>query len=270
MAQVANPGSALGEAVGALLEEEIHRILKPLVEEANCLYIATGTHDATTNRPAKLILEDADGNQYNIDSVIIDNRFRPLVLIESKYIRYKKHNRDKASWICTAHAKLRQRYSTVRKSMAVLMGSWSAPSKRLLQSFEVELFEIPFDTICDVLDEFGVAYRWAEKDRAQAEQSWNRFVELSAADRRRIGQKLIAAIRDDLRVSLREALDDSIPRTIKSATVIVRSNRGETYLFRFDDLKAAIKFLHGSQDAELLDVSDSPTLLFESRRKGKR
>jgi hypothetical protein len=29
---VANPGSALGEAVGALLEAEIHRILKPLAK----------------------------------------------------------------------------------------------------------------------------------------------------------------------------------------------------------------------------------------------
>jgi len=270
MTQVANPGSALGEAVGALLEEEIHRILKPLVEEAHCLYIATGTRDAKTGRPAKLILEDADGNQYNIDAVIIDNHFRPLVLIESKYIRYKKHNRDKASWICTAHAKLRQRYSTVRKSIAVLMGSWSAPSKRLLQSFEVELFQVSFDNICDVLDESGVAYRWAEKDRAQAEQSWNRFVELSAADRRQIGQKLIASIRDELRVSLREALDESVPRTVKSVTVVVRSNRGESRLFRFDDLKAAIKFLNSSKDAELLDVSGSPALLLESRKKRKQ
>jgi hypothetical protein len=30
---VANPGSALGEAIGALLEQELHRILRPLAEE---------------------------------------------------------------------------------------------------------------------------------------------------------------------------------------------------------------------------------------------
>jgi hypothetical protein len=35
---VANPGSALGEAIGALLESEIHRILKPLAEERASSY----------------------------------------------------------------------------------------------------------------------------------------------------------------------------------------------------------------------------------------
>jgi hypothetical protein len=170
MAEVANPGSALGEAIGALLEDEIHRILRPLAEASNCVYISTGISNAS-GRATKLILEDSDGNGYNVDSVIINHRFQPLVLIESKYIRYKKHNRDKASWVCTAHTKLRERYSTVRKSIAILMGSWSKPSKRLLQSFEVELFEVTFDDICNVLAEFGINYRWAEKDRAQAEAS---------------------------------------------------------------------------------------------------
>ncbi|MGQ9626872.1 MAG: hypothetical protein ACUVV0_08215 [Anaerolineae bacterium] len=141
---VANPGSALGEAIGALLEKEIHRILKPLAEENGCIYVTAGPVNPKTGKVTKLILTDGDGNEYNIDSVIINNRFQPLVLVESKYIRYKKHNRDKASWVCTAHTKLRQRYSTVRKSIAVLMGSWSKPSKRLLRSFEVELFVMSF------------------------------------------------------------------------------------------------------------------------------
>src|SRR5574341_1015894 len=149
-ANIQNPGSALGEAIGSILESEIHHILAPLAEANGCIYVSTG-QNGTTDKSKKLILEDDDGNAYNIDAVIINNRFQPLVLIESKYIRYKKHNRDKASWICTAHTKLRQRYITVRKSIAVLMGSWSRPSTRLLQSFEVELFEIPFDDICEVL-----------------------------------------------------------------------------------------------------------------------
>jgi hypothetical protein len=83
-------------------------------------YITTGPVNPRTGKGARLILTDSNGNEYNVDSVIINNRFQPLVLVESKYIRYKKHNRDKASWICTAHTKLRQRYATVRKSIAVL------------------------------------------------------------------------------------------------------------------------------------------------------
>jgi hypothetical protein len=267
MTDVANPGSALGEAIGALLEEEIHRILKPLAEASNCVYIATGPNDPRTGKPTKLILEDSDGNEYNVDSVIINNRFQPLVLVESKYIRYTKHNRDKASWVCTAHTKLRERYGTVRKSIAVLMGNWSQPSKRLLQSFEVELFEIAFDDICDVLAGLGVNYRWAEKDRAQAEVSWKKFVLLSTAQRKQVGRKLLAGIRESLRASLRKALDESAPRAIKSVKVIVRSNRGETRSFLFSDLRSAIAFLNSSSDDQLVDTADAPALLRESRKK---
>jgi len=266
MADIANPGSALGEAIGALLEEEIHRILKPLAEASDCVYIATGTSHSSA-RPAKLILEDSDGNGYNVDSVIINKRFQPLVLIESKYIRYKKHNRDKASWVCTAHTKLRERYSTVRKSIAILMGSWSKPSKRLLQSFEVELFEVTFDDICNVLAEFGVNYRWAEKDRAQAETSWRKFNALSATQRKQIGRRLIAGIQQALRATLQNVLDESVPRQIKSVKAVVRSNRGETKSFLFADLKSAVVFLQSANEQQLLDVSDSPTLLKESRKR---
>lgn len=259
MTDIANPGSALGEAIGALLEEEIHRILKPLAEESNCVYVSTGTNHV--GKSAKLILEDSDGNGYNVDSVVINHRFQPLVLIESKYIRYKKHNRDKASWVCTAHTKLRERYGTVRKSIAILMGSWSKPSKRLLQSFEVELFEITFDEICDVLSEYGINYRWAEKDRAQAEASWQKFNALSTEQRQRIGQKLIAGIRDALRASLQSALDESVPRKIKSVKAIIRSNRGETKSFVFNDVQSAVAFLQSANEEQLLDMTDSPSVL---------
>lgn len=269
MDNVANPGSALGEAIGALLEDEIHRILKPLAKASGSVYITTGPNDPRTGKPTKLILEDGDGNEYNIDSVIINNRFQPLVLVESKYIRYKKHNRDKASWICAAHTKLRERYGTVRKSIAILMGSWSQPSKRLLQSFEVELFEVAFDDICNVLAGFGINYRWAEKDRAQAGASWNKFTSLSSAQRKQIGQKLIASIREPLRASLQSALDESAPRRIKSVRVVVRSSRGETRSFSFGDLKSAIAFLNSSSPDQIIDVSNSPTTLLRESRKQK-
>ncbi len=203
-----------------LLENEIHRILKPLAEERNGIYITAGPINPRTGRATKLILTDSDGIEYNIDSVIINNRFQPLVLIESKYIRYKKHNRDKASWICTAHTKLRQRYTTVRKSIAVLMGSWSKPSKRLPQSFEVELFEVSFGDICEVLAQYGIDYNWQEKDRQQAMESWEKFNHLSELDRKQIAKKLVAGVENDLRKSLQTALNESIPRKVHSVVLV--------------------------------------------------
>ncbi len=122
MAQVSNPGSALGEAIGSLLEQEIHILLRPIVEQHGAIYI-TSPQEISAKARKKLILTDQDGNDYEVDAVIVNRRFQPLVLLESKYIRYKKHNRDKASWICTAHTKLRTKFPTIRRSIAILMGS---------------------------------------------------------------------------------------------------------------------------------------------------
>lgn len=261
--EVANPGSALGQAIGALLETEIHRILKPLAEENNCIYVTTGPMNLRTGKATKLILTDSDGNNFNIDSVIINNRFQPLVLIESKYIRYKKHNRDKASWICTAHTRLRQRYSTVRKSIALLMGNWSKPSKRLLQSFEVELFEIPFDDICRALKQRGIDYYWAERDREKAMEGWHRFNGLSEYERGQIAKELISTVKDGLQNSLQLALDESVPRKLGSVTLVIRSNYGETYRHTFHDLAQTIDFMRSFDEESDMDNSNAPTLLVE-------
>jgi hypothetical protein len=258
---VANPGSALGEAIGALLEEEIHRIMQPLAAENGCTYIATGPINPKTGKATKFILTDGDGNDYNIDAVIVNNRFQPLVLIESKYIRYTKHNRDKGSWICAAHTKLRQRYVTVRKSITVLMGSWSQPSKRLLQSFEIELFEVSFDDICDVLAQHGIDYRWAEKDRQKAMEGWQTFCQLSEQARKKMARDLIAKIANDLREALKTALDESAPRQIRSVTIVVRSSRGETFPHVFADIKQALGFLQKYNQERDMDTTDAPSLL---------
>src|SRR5438874_7571969 len=148
--QVSNPGSALGEAIGALIELALNRTLKPIAEANGRLYITAGPRNLKTGRDTKLLLKDSNGVEYQIDAIITNNRIQPLVLIESKYIRYTKHNRDKGSWVCTAHSSLRKRFPSVRSSIAVLAGSWSTTSKAMLRSADINLFEIPFDSICDM------------------------------------------------------------------------------------------------------------------------
>ncbi|GBC97915.1 hypothetical protein HRbin17_00410 [bacterium HR17] len=39
--EVANPGSALSEAIGSLLEAEIHRLLRPIAEQYGAIYVTT-------------------------------------------------------------------------------------------------------------------------------------------------------------------------------------------------------------------------------------
>lgn len=59
---VANPGSTLGEAVGALIEREVNRLLRPLAEENDCVYLSAGRINPKTGRATKLLLTDAAGN----------------------------------------------------------------------------------------------------------------------------------------------------------------------------------------------------------------
>ena len=113
---VANPGSALGEAIGILIELAINKRLDPIAKQNNCIYITAGAKNPKTQLDTKLLLKDSNGIEYNVDAVIANTKLQPLILIESKYIRYKKHNRDKGSWVCTAHQSLRKRFSSVRSS----------------------------------------------------------------------------------------------------------------------------------------------------------
>ncbi len=100
MPQQANPGSAIGEAVGAEIEAALNHFLEQLAESTGHHFVCTGPRDTKTGKPRKLLMYDKFGTAYNIDSVIANESMQPVILIESKYIRYKKHNRDKGSWLC--------------------------------------------------------------------------------------------------------------------------------------------------------------------------
>lgn len=257
--EIAHPGSALEEAIGHLLESEIHHRLRPIAESRGAIYITAPGQVGMARK--KLILTDQDGNDYDIDAVIVNHRLQPLVLLESKYIRYKKHNQDKASRICTAHSKLRQRFPTIRSSIAVLMGSWSRPSKRLLRSFAVTIFEIGFDRICEVLQAHGIHYAWAEKDQQGASEAWQKFQSLTPEQTARIAQILVDDIGQDLEASLRQALDESSPRDVREVKAIVETTWGETFVFAFRSLKEAVDFMNGFEPDRHLDTTKAPALL---------
>jgi hypothetical protein len=262
--RVANPGSALGEAISALIELALNRSLKPVAEANNCLYITAGPRNLKTGRNTKLLLKDSNGVEYQIDAVIANNSVQPLVLIESKYIRYKKHNRDKGSWVCTAHSSLRKRFSSVRSSTAVLAGSWSKTSKAMLRSADITLFEIPFDTICEMLTNYGIDFSWDEKDREKAYQAWNNFASLSDGQKLEIGDRLISVIETDLDDTISKILDNTTPRSIQGVEIQVTTNLGEVKIFSFASIEEALKFLQELDQDELLNAEDSPSL-FENQ-----
>ncbi|MBI5670759.1 MAG: hypothetical protein HZC41_22425 [Chloroflexi bacterium] len=253
---IANPGSTLGEALGALIESEVNRLIRPIAEDHGCVYVTAGRPNARTGQLTKLLLRDTAGNEFNIDAVVANQRMQPLVLIESKYIRYKKHNRDKGSWICTAHYSLRRSYPTIRKSIAVLAGSWSSSSKAMLNSFDVSIFEVGFGEIVRVLANYGIDFAWEEKERDRAMQAWTDWTKLSDREYSEIAQKLLAAIEPQLHQSLRATLSPDTPRQVQTVEVTIETNFGETRTYRFNALAEAIRFLE-SFDADLILIDDS-------------
>jgi hypothetical protein len=260
IAKVANPGSTLGEAIGALIEREVHRLLQPIAQDKGCVYVTAGRPNPRTGLSTLLKLKDSAGNEYRVDSVIANERMQPLVLIESKYIRYTKHNRDKGSWVCLAHYSLRRTYPTIRKSIAVLAGSWSGSSKAMMQSYDVNLFDIGFQAIVDTLAEYGVDITWAEKDRDKAMTAWQRWQELKEDQYNEIARKLLSDIEPHLREALNATLDTAIPREITQIEVTIETNLGESRLYTFETISPAVDFLNNFDEQELLRDEKGPSI----------
>lgn len=257
---IQNPGSALGEAIGAEMEAALNAFLSALAESYGYHFISTGVSRLPTIKPKKLLMFDNFGTAYNIDSVIANESMQPIILFESKYIRYKKHNRDKGSWLCTAHPAVRRRYASIRSSIAVLAGNWSSSSLAMMRSFDINIFLIPFQRICDLLADYKINFDWAEKDRNTAIESWNRYASLSDTKRAHIGTSMIELVKADLEQTIRNVLDDTIPREIERVSIELHSNIGEVKGYEFASVQHAIDFLNQEELKQVFITTDSLTL----------
>ena len=226
------------------IESTLNNYVNVFLETYPCHFIyRTGYNPIKDSYKKDLFLYDLDGIQYNIDGIITNESMQPLVLLESKYIRYKKHNRDKGSWICNTHTALRKRYKSIRASIAILAGSWSKTSLAMIESADVAVFLISFDVIVDILKKYGVDFNWDEKDRTTPVAAWYNYDKLSEKQKMNIAKKMADLIKDKLLDLLREILDDTKPRAIKKLSVEVLSSWGETSRESFDKKEDAIKYL---------------------------
>jgi len=250
---VKNTASALGEAIGKIIENELESTLRPICEKFGYIYDRGGERPGK-RKGIKLSMVNRSGISYQLDAVIETPGEVPIVLIESKYLRYKKHNRDKASWTCASHYRLRKTYPSIRKSIAVLSGNWSEPSKRFMESFGIELYEISFHEMCSILGEFKIQFDWDEKDKKTPDLSWSRFKQFTDAEKKEIGRRLIAPIREVIVSSVKLTLqggEDWIKR-LSEIEVLLQTERNEFFNYTFKTTQEAIKFLVDLQ----MDVPD--------------
>jgi hypothetical protein len=239
-----NPASALGEAIGHLIEAHVHTLVREAVKDTDC-FVDIGGEREGRRKGTKLLLVNDTGNSYQIDTVVENGEGLPIALIECKYIRYKKHNRDKASWTCVAHYKLRTTYPTVRKSIAVLIGDWTAPSKKLMRSFGIDIIEVPFDTLCDILLKYGVDFRWAENDSITPKNSLSNFLNLTTDTLKEIAKECLSSAEEQLKTLVLKAVSgkEVIPRSVSTIELLLKTNQEEYVLKKFTNLTQAITYM---------------------------
>lgn len=253
---ISHYGSAIGEAIGAEMQAALNDLIGKLAESRGHHFLSTSPIEGKK----KLLMFDNFGNDYNIDAVLANQSMQPLILFEWKYIRYKKHNRDKASWVCSAHPAVRRRYGSIRSSIAVLAGSWSLSSIAMMKSNYINIFLIPFGRICEILDGYKIDFRWDEKDRAKSARAWKAYDALSKKKKAQIGIEMVNTVRDDLETLILSIIDDSTEREIESVTLEFRSNLGEIREYKFESVDEAIEFLNANELKDIFIVGDSLTL----------
>ena len=239
-----NAAAAFGEEIGKLFEDAILKGLSDAVKSRGC-----------TIKPGKM--ENGTGNVYQIDAIVSDKDNNPLIIIDPKYIRYTKHNRDKGSWLCVAHYNLRKTFPTIRKSIAILAGRWSKPSVALIKSFGVEVFEIPFPFFVTALWERGIDFDWKENDRPAAAEALESFSELTNTQKLQVMDEITSELLPPLRKEVLQVLDtdvSTIPQRVTQVEILLKADRNEMLLSTFSSVPQAMAHLVGLV-ADKLDIS---------------
>ncbi len=256
-----NHASALGEAIGDSMEKALESLLIDIADKCGYYYLTSGVKKTRSGKnPKKLLIADNFGNLYNIDGVLANQTMQPLIIFESKYIRYKKNNRDKAIWICNAHSAIRRRFHSIIESIAILAGNWSGSSLAMMRSNDINLFLIPFDRICDILNEFDIDFNWEEADDEKDTRAWEKFNDLNSKKKQSIGIKMIDSIKDNLEILIDNILDDSKEREINKVLVELISNLGGVKVYEFESVNEALGFLQQDDLKESFLTTDSYSL----------
>ncbi|HRQ37617.1 MAG TPA: hypothetical protein PLD25_06860 [Chloroflexota bacterium] len=203
---------------------------------------------------------DEFGNRYPVGGFIADHRVSPLVLFEARFARHD--DGEFTTSVYCAHSAIRRRYHSIRSSIAVLAGSWSKSSVAMMESHDITLFFIPFEFICDLLEGYGVDFRWGEKEQEKAFIAWEKYNLLSADEKAQIGRNMIQVIQDRLTTRVAQILDESVERTIEKVVIELVSNLGEVKLFEFTSVEEAIDFLE-QEELENYFVADDSLTLFD-------
>ncbi len=127
------------------------------------------------------------------------------------------------------------------------MGNWSQPSKRLMNSFGVEIVEIPFQEMVQVLDAAGIDFNWAEEDNLTPEVSWHKWSESSSVERGEIAGRILASHADDIRSLVISAIEpeEIAIENVDQIELLLKTTKNEYHLRKFKSVRETIAYLLG-------------------------
>lgn len=193
-----NPASALGEAVGKLIEDVVRSVLEELVRELG------GKILESKNKK----LKDKAGIEYEIDFPVEKNG-KLLALVDVKYLKYKKHARDKGSWVVVAHNRLRATYPSIKRCIVILTGTgWSKPAIKMIKTACIDVIHIPPGALMGIFEKHGIKITWNEKDVITPRKSWEKWNSLTEEEKKIIKNEIIEKL--DLKEKLRKLLSSSL------------------------------------------------------------
>jgi hypothetical protein len=251
------------ELISVFLKSAINTLLTDVANEHCFHYLGTNFYKSKVGVKAKqlLIRDDYDSN-HKLDAIITNQSIKPIIIFELKCLPHINRQHEITEQICAAHLAVRRRYHSIRSSIAVLAGSWSGSSIAMMKSNDINIFQIPFSHIIDLLQAHQIDFAWGEKEKEKAYQAWNNYNGLSPIEQQQIGEEMIAIIRDPLVSLVEKILDDTVKREVEKVIIEIVSNLGEVKIFEFDSVEEAIGFLD-EEDLDKLFLTVNSVTLFD-------
>jgi hypothetical protein len=125
------------------------------------------------------------------------------------------------------------------------MGRWSEPSKKLMNSFGVELVVIPFDHMSQVLATYGVEFDWAEDDNETPKRAWAIWSALTTTQHQEIAHKILEPQSEGIRRLILEAIqtEGSVIKNVEKLELLLQTSQGEYFVKKFNSAREAIAYL---------------------------
>jgi hypothetical protein len=123
-----------------------------------------------------------------------------------------------------------------------------------MNSFGIELHEIPFEYICEVLNRFGIKFDWEEKNTEIPRRAFSVFERLAPETRLEMGGHLLQPIQRSLidSVSTTIQIGEDWAKRVNEIELLIRTEQNEYFTSSFNSTREAINYLLNMQ----MDVTD--------------